>query len=1284
MRAVIFFIYFSLTPLFATVLIGSDSEQLTAQLPQIIIFSIFVGVFLSLFINSNFLYLSTKESDYLFYSGYIFFFFLWMIGSHGYLGYLFESVSIINTIKVFSFHMGALSLLLFTLRFLNIQKIYPKFFNISSLIISVSILFFITMSLGLENESFGAMLILCFISLYLGILSYIHKYVHAKYYLFAVGGYVLGLSIEILAMNEVVPQTLYTTEAHLIGFIWEMIFLLLALGYKIRLLQNERNEAISKTQIQEKMLFLQSRQASVGELVGNIAHQWREPLGEIGAIHTHLEATLLLKGSVSNEKLSNLISESYKIIRHLSDTIDVFYRFFKNKKSDKEEFDICEAINNIQQMVHYSLTIENITLVYKCEGEIIVFGNRNEFANVLLNLILNAKDVLIERNIQNPMIRIEVSKNDEKIIITIEDNGTGIKQEPIDKIFKSGVSSKEQGIGLGLFIVRTIVEQRMGGDITVKNSENGALFTIVIPQKPNECKVENTLSSYTMEEDTLERISKLEKKVAQQEETEKTLQKWADIFQHAQWGISIHVGTSNSFDLTNSAFNALYGYTSSDLKNITLPDLFEPESLPILFEAQKEAFEKGCFVFEAIHKRKNGSTFPVSIELIVVKNDNGEILYHIVNIWDLTEKKDAQERLKLKKFAIDNIQEAVYLIDKNAMFHYVNEEACKALGYTKEELLTIGVVAIDSGLTDDFWNKHWENIKLNKIDLVIRYHKRKDNTIFPVEVSANYFEYNGIGYNLAIARDITERIRLEEQKDNERTRLFFERQLVGMAITSPKKGWLQTNEKLQDMLGYTHEELSKLTWVELTYPEDLASDLEQFERLLKAEIEDYMLEKRFIRKDGTIVYTNLAVSCVRNDDYSVNYVLALLEDITEQKKLGAILEKERKFLTDAQRVSHTGSWYLDLENDLLSWSDETYRIFEFDKENIENLHKSFYECVHPDDREMVNAPYLESLKTGIPYEIEHRIVMNDGRIKYVIEKCEHIYDNDGKPLYSIGTVQDITERKEMENAIRALNETLENRVEERTTELQKALDFNAGVINAIPDLMFEIDKEGRYLNVWAKNEVLLAAQKELLLGNKISDILSHEASTISMEAIEEADENGLSFGKTIKIDLPSGEHWFELSSSKKADGNFIFISRDITERKGFEEKLKLLEIAINNASDAVYIVDNDRYIKYVSDTACRMLGYTIDEFLNMKIEEIDPYMSVEEIDDVKVQLDFKETTIFQTKHRAKNGNIFDVEITVTRFVFNETDLRLSIVKDIRERKRYEEEIQKLNKTLENK
>jgi PAS domain S-box-containing protein len=123
------------------------------------------------------------------------------------------------------------------------------------------------------------------------------------------------------------------------------------------------------------------------------------------------------------------------------------------------------------------------------------------------------------------------------------------------------------------------------------------------------------------------------------------------------------------------------------------------------------------------------------------------------------------------------------------------------------------------------------------------------------------------------------------EASEERMRLFFERQIVGMAITSPEKGWLQINDRLCRMLGYSREELSRLSWAELTHPDDLQADLVQFERLLSGAIDEYSIEKRLLHKDGAIVWTELSVGCVRFADGTVDYVLALLADITEGKRI---------------------------------------------------------------------------------------------------------------------------------------------------------------------------------------------------------------------------------------------------------------------------------------------------------------------------------------------------------------------------------------------------------------
>jgi PAS domain S-box-containing protein len=144
--------------------------------------------------------------------------------------------------------------------------------------------------------------------------------------------------------------------------------------------------------------------------------------------------------------------------------------------------------------------------------------------------------------------------------------------------------------------------------------------------------------------------------------------------------------------------------------------------------------------------------------------------------------------------------------------------------------------------------------------------------------------------NAELEQRVADRTR-ELAVSEERMRLFFERQLMGSAITSPEKGWLQVNDKLCQMLGYAREELMRMNWAELTYPEDLAADVAQFERLLRGEIDSYMIEKRFVRKDGSLVVTNLAVGCVRRPDRSVDYVLELLEDITERKHAEENIQK---------------------------------------------------------------------------------------------------------------------------------------------------------------------------------------------------------------------------------------------------------------------------------------------------------------------------------------------------------------------------------------------------------
>src|SRR6202043_3856934 len=136
-------------------------------------------------------------------------------------------------------------------------------------------------------------------------------------------------------------------------------------------------------------------------------------------------------------------------------------------------------------------------------------------------------------------------------------------------------------------------------------------------------------------------------------------------------------------------------------------------------------------------------------------------------------------------------------------------------------------------------------------------HRRKDGTVFPVEVRGQAFWEGGRRFIVSLARDITDRKRAEEalRESEERFRNYFELSLTAMAITAPGKSWLRVNERLCELLGYREEELQARTWADLTHPDDLAADVAQFERMLRGEIDGYSLEKRFLRRNGKVVHT---------------------------------------------------------------------------------------------------------------------------------------------------------------------------------------------------------------------------------------------------------------------------------------------------------------------------------------------------------------------------------------------------------------------------------------------
>ena len=130
-------------------------------------------------------------------------------------------------------------------------------------------------------------------------------------------------------------------------------------------------------------------------------------------------------------------------------------------------------------------------------------------------------------------------------------------------------------------------------------------------------------------------------------------------------------------------------------------------------------------------------------------------------------------------------------------------------------------------------------------------------------------------------------------------RSYFDLPLHGIAITSPEKGWIQVNDRICSILGYSRDEIVRRTWPEMTHPDDLAADLEQFNRVLSGQIDHYNMNKRFIRKDGKVVWTNLSVGCIRKSDGSVDHIIDMVEDITDRKRAEKELQQTLESLRNA-------------------------------------------------------------------------------------------------------------------------------------------------------------------------------------------------------------------------------------------------------------------------------------------------------------------------------------------------------------------------------------------------
>jgi len=317
-------------------------------------------------------------------------------------------------------------------------------------------------------------------------------------------------------------------------------------------------------------------------------------------------------------------------------------------------------------------------------------------------------------------------------------------------------------------------------------------------------------------------------------------------------------------------------------------------------------------------------------------------------------------------------------------------------------------------------------------------------------------EHGNIVFLVAEGRDISERRHTLEtlRQSEEHFRLSLDQFPIGALLVNLDNRLKRVNEAYCRMLGYSEEELLSLRFTDFTHPDDLEDNLALLRRLVAGEIDHLNIEKRYFRKDGSIIWVSVFVRVVRDKEGAPIHFMSLVEDITERKRMDQALQDSERDLNRAQFVAKTGSWRLDALKDELIGSNETYRIFGIPI-GTPLTYDTFLAHVHPEDLDYVDSMRWVVMHTG-SCDFDCRVVVRD-RTAWVRIRAELHFDREGVLRGGFGTVQDITERKEMEQELRKARDELELRVRERTAELERA----NMELRQIPSKLIEAQEEER-------------------------------------------------------------------------------------------------------------------------------------------------------------------------------------------------------------------------------
>lgn len=448
---------------------------------------------------------------------------------------------------------------------------------------------------------------------------------------------------------------------------------------------------------------------------------------------------------------------------------------------------------------------------------------------------------------------------------------------------------------------------------------------------------------------------------------------------------------------------------------------------------------------------------------------------------------------------------------------------------------------------------------------------------------------------LAALADAEDRRRREQaeraQRESERRMSEMLARVQLMAVMLDRQGHLTyANDHFLRVTGWPREDALGRDWFVTFVPETMAEGLRRTHAdVLGEQPHSIYHENPILTRSGEQRIVRWSNTALRSPQGEVIGAASIGEDITERQRAERALAESEARLREAEALAHLGAWTLDLQTNRLSWSDEIYRIFEIDPQRFAASYDAFLAAIHPEDRERVSKAYADSVAERKPYAMDHRLLMADGRVKFVHERGETSYDADGRPLRTVGTVQDVSERKRAQQAL-----------------IESELRFRS-LIERTSDVVAVAGLDGTLTYVSPAVRELGGYAPEELVGRRFSELLLAEDRDAAQHLFEALIQRP---GEPMRIELrflakDGSTRNLESVARNLADvpgvSGIVVNLRDVTLRRAMEAGLRLANTLIEQSSSVLFrwVAAPGWPVAYASQNV-RRWGYESAELMSGK------------------------------------------------------------------------------------